>query len=609
MKSPIVLLRSLLNDFSRLNPDVKGLDRDFITIEKRFENEGYGFLTVALLALDEALLVGLSSGKFTCPSNFKTVRGGAIPRFLSGMLCEVFEPFSGNLKDDVDFGVLKSLRELLRLFKKIQLESDEVDKLHQKAVTEFFRCDDAAGQVILPDRERHLIESVSKYILSTLSSKRIHEGIYRHGPGAVFEGYSVNQKWLALSNSVRNAEFDLEGYGYDAIDASQTVVTERERCQTSSNLLASSEGRASSCKARLISVPKSSTSRRTITVEPMLNQFRQQGLNTILRDSISECRVLSKSLTLTDQSANQKLAIEGSLYDNWATIDLKSASDLLSLKVVEAVFSHHSYFHSYMMDCRSTSVECSLEGTNDLRKFAGMGNALTFPVQSVCFTVICIAAILDCWGKAPSYWNVVRAARHIRVFGDDIIVDTRYAHQCVIWLHSVGLKVNVGKSFLKGNFKESCGVDAFRGVDITPLYLKQRPDQSIASPELVKNYVSLSNQAWMRGLYSFSNTLKEIVEDLLRKRLPLVSSRSGALGWHSRLDAMTPHKWNRDTQQFYTRTLSLVPLKRKDRLDGWPALFKFFHVPLLGRDRDHLKSTQIRYKNRIVLRWVPTRVN
>ncbi len=610
MKSPIALLRSLLDDFSKLNPAVKGLDRDLITIEKRFENEGYGFLAIALPALDEALLKGLSTGWFTCPANFKTVRRGAISRFLSGMLCEVFEPFTGKLKDEVDFGTLKSIRELCRLFKKIQMPDHEIDRLHAKAVSEFFRCDELAGRVILHDRQRHHIESVSRILLQGLNSEALQDAVYKHGPGAVFEGYRPNQKWQGLSDSIKNTEFDLERYGYDVWEINQNPSASNDSgfrsLASKSDAQVYFEVGSSSRKARLITVAKSSTARRTITVEPLLNQFRQQGLNTVLRNHISSDSILRLSLDLTNQEANQKLALEGSLYDNWATIDLKSASDLLSVQLVEAVFGHQNSFFEAMMDSRSSEVECSLEATTHLRKFAGMGNALTFPVQSVCFAVVCMAAILDSRGESPSYWKVKRAARLVRVYGDDIIVDSRYAQQCVNWLHDVGLKVNEAKSFLKGNFKESCGVDAFRGVDITPLYVKQRPDQAEAEPELIKNYVSLSNQAWLRGLYRFSNTLKDIVEGLLRKRLPLVSSSSGALGWYSRQDAMTPHKWCRHTQKLITRAPVIVPLKRKDRLNGYPALLKFFHVPLLGRDRDHLEKTAIRYKTRIVPRWVAT---
>lgn len=608
MKSPIALLQSLLNDFSRLTPDVKGLDRDLETIKKRFENEGYGFLTVALPSLDDALLRGLSSGRFACPTGFKSTRGGTIPRIFSGMFSEVFEPLTGNLKENVSFDVLKNLHGLLRLFKKTQMSSDDVDKLHKKAVSEFFRCDELASRVIITDRQDHLIGCVSRLILNTLSSKSIEDGEFRHGPGAVYEGLSSNQKWSELVKSVKNAEFDLDGYGYSSFGVSMSERFDMSPIESSPSSI-TFKNRASSCTARLITVDKNSTSRRTITVEPLLNQFRQQGLNILLRDSILECKILSKSLSLTDQSKNQHLALEGSQYDNWATIDLKSASDLLSVKLVESVFRHHGHFFDHMMDCRSTSVECDLEVATNLGKFAGMGNALTFPVQSICFAVICIAAILDQAGTKPTYWNTMRAARHVRVYGDDIIVSKRHAHQCVDWLHSVGLIVNTKKSFLEGNFKESCGVEAFRGVDITPLYIRQRPDLASAEPALIKNYVSLSNQSWFQGLYEFSNALKDIVETVLRRRLPLVSVQSGVLGWHSRLDAMTPHKWCRNTHQFLTRADALIPLKRKDKLSGYAALLKFFHVPLIGRDVKHLQETSIRYKLRIKPRWVPTRVS
>lgn len=609
MKSPILLLSSLLNDFRRLNPDVKGLDRDFETIENRFENEGYGFLTIALPAFDDALLLGLSTGKFTCPPHFKTVRGGAIPRFLSGMLCEVFDPVTGILKETVDFGCLKSAHGLLKLFKKIQLPEKEAERLDLQAKTEFFRNDELIGQVILPDRWVHHIRKVASYVLDGLKPELAREGSYKHGPGAVFEGYSVNQKWFALSESVRKMDFDLEKYGFDTHEVSLTDLSVRIMESSESTTLVASKDRALCSTAKLISVPKNTTSRRTITIEPMLNQFRQQGLMLCLRQRIDACRVLSKSVDVTDQGVNQKLALEGSLYDNWATIDLSSASDLLSLKVVEIIFGRHAEFFQLMMDCRSTSVSNGIETIQDLRKFAGMGNALTFPVQSVCFAVIGIAAVLDNWGMTPSYWNVVRAARHVRAYGDDIVVSSQHAHQCVNWLQNAGLKVNVKKSFLSGFFKESCGVDAFRGVDITPLYLKHRPEEIEASPKLIENFVSLSNQAWNEGLYEFSNALKDRVESLLRRRLPLVSSKSGALGWHCRQDAVTPHKWCRNTHRFLTRTFASVPLKRKDRLGGWPALLKFFHVPLQGRDRDHLSSTEKRHSTRLALRWVPSHAN
>lgn len=607
MKSPVVLLNGLLKDFQRLSPDVKGLDRDIITIEKRFENEGYGFLTIALPSLDEALLLGLSSGRFACPSGFKTIRGGTIPRIFSGMFCKVFDPLSGWLKESPDEGVLKDLHQVLRFFKKTQMSSDAEITLHDEAVVEFFRCDDVARQVILPGRLRHMIERVSSLMLNDLSVKPFSEMRFKHGPGAVLEGYRANQKWSALTNSIKHEEFDLESYGYSDYSSSLSELSERA-------VIAQSEepvfltNRASRCTARLITVPKNSTSRRTITVEPLLNQFIQQGLNIALRDSINKCEILRNCLALTDQSKNQKLALEGSLHDNWATIDLKSASDLLSVQLIEAVFRRHETFLSHMMDCRSTHITCGQLSDTELGKFAGMGNALTFPTQSVCFAVLCITAILDMKNTRPSLRNVKQASRYVRVYGDDIIIRSEYVHHCVNWLHDAGLKVNVKKSFLAGNFKESCGVEAYKGVDITPVYCRHRPDQPSTEPSVIAGLVSTSNQLWLQGLYNASTVLRNEIEERLGYSLPLVSSNSGSLGWHSRLDAMTPHKWCRRTHQFLTRTAALVPLKRRDRLDGYAALTKFFHVPLLGRDKDHLSKSSIRYKLRIVLKWVPTYV-
>jgi hypothetical protein len=585
---------------------VKGLERDLITLEQRFEYEGYGFLTKALPSLGDAFTQGINSGWFTCPIGLKKIKGGAIPRFLSGMLCEVFDPLTGKLKGDADHGIIKCVRNVLYTFKKTQMPSEEENILHKKAVAEFFRCDDKARLVVIPDRHSHLIGEVSKLILADLSSVPLDEIQFKHGPGAVVEGLKGNQKWLSLTNSIKNEEFDVHSYGYADFGVSLSDLSERAIISESKDARFSPQCGASSRTARLITVPKNSTSRRTITIEPMLNQFIQQGLNIALRDCISSCTVLSNCLALTDQSKNQHLALEGSRTGRWATIDLKSASDLLSIQLVENVFRHHGLFFDHMMDCRSNRIDSDIASGSIMAKFAGMGNALTFPVQSICFAVTCIASILDTWGLKPTMARVRRAARQIRVYGDDIIINTDYAHQSVAWLEAVGLTINRNKSFLEGNFRESCGVDAYRGVDVTPIYVRSRPDDESTEPNAIGGLVSTSNQAWLQGLYEFSAALKDEVEERLGVALPLVSRDSGALGWHSRSDAMNPTRWNRRLQAFETRAFVLKPLKRRDRLNGYAALLKFFHVPLIARDRDHLEKSPMRYKTRIALTWVPT---
>jgi hypothetical protein len=203
----------------------------------------------------------------------------------------------------------------------------------------------------------------------------------------------------------------------------------------------------------------------------------------------------------------------------------------------------------------------------------------------------------------------------------------------VTWLEAVGLKVNSKKSFLGGNFKESCGVDGFRGVDITPLYLRHRPeDLADASPNVIASLIETSNHLWLRGLYAASACIKNEVERALGRYLPLVSRMSGAFGWHTRLDAQTVHKFCPSTHRFQTRTLALASIKKNDQLDGYAALFKclvrarsgsgsedsghykdynkvsesLFPEPK-AMDLDHLDKTSMRYNWRIKQRWVPTR--
>jgi len=610
MKSPIVLLSNLLKDFSRLERGVKGLDRDIITIERRYKDEGYGFLAVALPTLGLSLQQGLSSGRFCCPDGFKSIRGGTIPVIFQGMFSEIFEPITGLVKGEVNFGTLKNLYQVLFLFKKIHLSEASSDKLHAKAVDGFFSNDRLAHEVTFPEREAIRLDVVARFLMPRLRLNNFDTILCKHGPGAVKEGLKANQKWSAVADAIFADSFDTASLEYDTFATSfdSLLSSESNGLSIYAKPLQSFDYGASRSSAKLISVPKNSTSNRTITVEPVLNQFVQQGLNTILRDHINECSILRRCLALSDQSKNQYLALEGSRTGEWSTLDLKAASDLMSVKLVNVVFGSFGGFYRQMFECRTPCVT-SPSGDVNLGKFAGMGNALTFPVQSVVFATIAMAAILDFKHLRASKKNLEHAARQIRVYGDDIIVKREFVHHVVHWITLFGLKVNQGKSFFEGNFKESCGVDAYRGVDITPIYLKPRPDTTSTEPNDLGSLVSFSNQCWMEGLYLTAACVADEVEERLGYSLPLVSTSSGSLGWHSRLDASHATRWCDKHHKWLVKAPTILPVKRKDKLDGWAALLKFFHVPLIGRPLKHLEQTSVRFKLRIARRWVPVYLN
>lgn len=659
MKSPIVLLSALLTDVKRLEPDVRNLDRDLKTIKARIEHEGIGFLTVAFSAYCDALDEGLARRRFTCPAGFKSGRL-ALPRLFSGLLCEVFDLKTGHLKDNPRMGYLKCLREILRVFRKLALTGDRDERLDRQAKAKFLACDVAAGTSEWGTERRHHLLGVAQVVLNQLEGVDYEHYLGRHGPGAVCEKLSANQKWEAVDRAILQEEggsiwssyctvrlFDhLRGLGssreYEDQEvrwgdrSGRTDSAERDPGTRSQDLFGrngvpgvqtpdnfTNPSSSTEKQSRLVTVAKNSTSRRTITVEPVLLQFMQQQLNTALRDQIRKCRIMRNCLDLTDQRHNQKLALEGSQTGLWATLDLSSASDLLSLQLVKLIFQSKPTFLDRLVESRSSSYT---DGKNSriLRKYAGMGNATTFPVQSVVFALLAMAAILDAVGRKPTRRSVWRASRLVRVYGDDIIVPAQYSQQVVDWLTFFGLRINVQKSFTdhiswwehQKCFRESCGVDAYGGVDITPLYLRALPEKASGlpkggrvpistDPSAIASCVATSNLAWARGLYTFSATLATAVESLLKKRLPLVPAKSSALGWHSRKDACNPTKWDPTLQRLCFRAPVLKPVKRPDRLDGYAALLKFYHVPLLGRGPGHLEQTQKRFSSRIVWRWMP----
>jgi hypothetical protein len=609
MKSPVALLSSLLHDVERLEPGVKGLDRDLHTIKVRFENEGYGFLTIALPTLCDALDRGLADGKYTCPTGFSCK--GALPKFLSGLLCAVFDTKTGLILDNPSVSCVKLYREITRMFKKLMYSDSREEILHKKAVHEFMECDNVIPDDIYSPEYDYYLTPVSRMILQGLHNYDPRNIKAKHGPGSVAESHSPNQKWQGvLSDMLKHDEY-ASSFGFDAF-ISDSVDDQPKH----SLMLIEDEDElynAPAGVAKLITVPKSSVARRTISMEPVLKQFIQQGLNTELREEISRCPILQGCLALASQERNQIACLEGSISGEISTIDLSAASDRLSLRLVERVFASKALFLEDLKRSRSRYIE--IEGSRyNLRKYAGMGNATTFPVQSVTFALLAICSILSYEGSKPSYRSVLRASRLLRVFGDDITIPSKYVASLDRWLTYYGLKINHKKSFTTGFFRESCGVDAFHGQDVTPLYVKSLPSLLRGKSDLIPHLVSISNASWMRGLYEFSTTVRMMVEGLVGP-LPLGSINCGGLVWHSRVDTSVAQKWDEKLQQFVFRTLVVKGTRTNDPLSGRAALLKSL-VNLNNRpigtdgvqDKRNLESSPKRFRNRLRWRWLPTRV-
>lgn len=325
----------------------------------------------------------------------------------------------------------------------------------------------------------------------------------KHGPGAVSEGRTLKYEFENYSRRL-NAIFPADWF--TSHDYSDRTRTDRD------------------IGSVMHAVPKTQKGPRLIAAEPVSNQWIQGALQRWLEKRVIDSP-LGLSIGFRDQHVSQKLALESSSTGEYATVDLSEASDRLSCRLVQYVFQGNLNLLDAFHACRTQHIHIpeplSDKGPREvieLRKFSTMGSALTFPVQTIVFTMIAHFAVM----MTHEDWDVSlagmrRRAHMIRVFGDDIIIDTESYGNLVRILHECGLKVNENKSFHRGKFREACGMDAFDGVDVTPAYIKQ--PYSLSNPESLASIIQVSNNFHKKGMW---HTADRILKTVAQKELKFI---------------------------------------------------------------------------------------
>nr|QDH88463.1 MAG: RNA-dependent RNA polymerase [Leviviridae sp.] len=222
--------------------------------------------------------------------------------------------------------------------------------------------------------------------------------------------------------------------------------------------------------SRFSFVPKNDQISRTICVEPSLNMFAQLGLGHIIEKRLLDAYGISMS---TQPYKNRELARRGSLGLGFVTCDLSSASDSLSLRMLKEVLPHDIY--NTLRYLRSDTTEIPGLGTTELHMVSTMGNGFTFPLQTVLFSAVVVAAarardieLRFPRGQDFGTWGV---------FGDDIICPEKIWPDVNRLLALLGFKVNHDKTFVEGPFRESCGADYHVGVNVRGVYVKRLESQ------------------------------------------------------------------------------------------------------------------------------------
>jgi hypothetical protein len=541
-------------------------------LSRRARQEGFGFLAKTMPRLGKGLDKALAE---VAPLNcieygFKPIPGTKLPIFMGEFFSRVLQP-DGTVRPDSCANCVKVLRELLYLFYKYKLPYTEAQE--QLVVDKFERTEDelTASSVNLkflelfaelhgarlskrnsPPSQLDVVRKARR-LLQRLFAFFDPTDIYpRHGPGSVATRQQLWSKyvWSNISSRITDL-YPADAYFYASLG------------HVCDDLSAFNAVGSEDLSARVLLVPKDSRGPRLISCEPVDFQWIQQGLGRAIVQLVERHPLTKENVRFTDQEPNRNAALAGSATGKYATLDLNEASDRVSLDLVRLLFPE--YLYRYLEACRSVSTELPSGKVIKLKKFAPMGSSLCFPILALTTWAILAASAPDAHTRERVY-----------VYGDDVIVPTAFAVNAIEQLESFGLKVNRDKSCISGLFRESCGMDAFKGNDVTPVRLRT-VWSSHRSPDVYTSWIAYANSFWNRRYYSVYNLIVDrllsIYGPIPSKDMHLACPSLESVPEHSRPTRARTNK-RLQKREFYVWDVKSPSINK--RIGGWSMLLRYF---------------------------------
>lgn len=541
----------LENLLKTLGVDLGLSNRDVLNLVKRLKTRGHKALTCDLPNLGLALVRGISDGRFILPGSFKaTKRGGKLPALLGTFFSKVFDEDGTYLGLDACPYSVMVIWQITQLFKKTDLPYNSRTTSNNKdraLISAFVGVEKEMSDFAVTMWQNEevcdlefwpVLETAAQLVAEVFPAFEVSDldGRYKHGPGTTSDAgrYDKFEAPLPQHDSPVNAIFGISPFVFNESEyqdrSDKYIVTQTaapvELLGNHPNLL-----------SQVILVPKDSRGPRIISCEPWSHQYLQQGIMSYMVEKIQSNEWTAGAVNFEDQTINQALAEVASRTHEWSTLDLKDASDRVNLQLVTHLFRGTPKLLNAMLACRTPGTvlphddESHVDGEGRevvwFDKFAPMGSALCFPVMAMTIFSLVVAAI----SRTGVSWR--DSCDSVRVYGDDIIVKTEYASLVVDTLHRYGLRVNTNKCFIDSDFAESCGVDAFKGNNITPVKLRVCPNllQAGIAPLSTSYLASLTETAHQlrtSGLTASAEFLYSLVEQSVG-RLPYGSWRSSFL--------------------------------------------------------------------------------
>lgn len=361
-------------------------------------------------------------------------------------------------------------------------------------------------------RVLHFAREHIRSILGQLSTRRlleVYEGT-RFGPGATTSLAGVVTLGKKFSSRTCNVTSRL-------LDFALFCRPPGWRTMSSLELRNSSKVRV---------VPKNAKTDRTICIEPDLNIFVQLGIGAVIRE-----RLKAYGLDLNTQVKNQQMARRASIDDSLCTMDLSSASDLISRECVWALLPHS--WADLLHWARTDWYELDNE-VHQFSKWSSMGNGYTFELESLIFYGI----LLGCCESEG--WD-----EDVTAYGDDLIFPSRLQPLVTRTLEFLGFRVNTEKTFGKGSFRESCGTDWFCGVNVRPIFWKGQIDdriqQTYSYANALKSWANRRNGGWSCDFRVFPAWLR-LFTSVPRKHQHRIPAGFGDVGFVSDWDEARPRR-------------------------------------------------------------------
>lgn len=201
-------------------------------------------------------------------------------------------------------------------------------------------------------------------------------------------------------------------------------------------------------------VPKSFKALRGIQPNTTIGSFYTSGLGRMIQKRLKSVGIDIRF----QQEVHRRFIKQASVDRKHVTADLSSASHCFTSALVNRLVPRQWYNALKLGRIDKVMLLPCESKIYHQESFMAMGIGYTFPLQTLLF--YCLIRAVE---------HLLREKRgFVSVYGDDLIYPIKIHKFVSATLEGLGFKLNMDKTYVEQPFRESCGSDFFRGIDVRP---------------------------------------------------------------------------------------------------------------------------------------------